>query len=109
VLDVPEASISNLGLIYRAQTHEGVTTNWQKEGIDLESFAWRHHDDGVLVLERTLPNRIAFDLRILPPRDHVAVEQWLAKGTDTALIDLWVQDCVLLKRHLVSQHSPATR
>ena len=97
VLDVPEAIFSNLGLIYLAHTHEGVPTIWQKEGIELGPLEWRRGDDGVLVVERTLPNRIAFGTRVVPRRDHVAVEQWLTNGTDKALTGLRVQDCVLLK------------
>ena len=97
VLDVPEAIFSNLGLIYLAHTHEGVPTIWQKRGIALEPREWRRGDDGVLVMERTLPNGIAFGTRVVPHRDHVAVEQWLTNGTDRALTGLRVQDCVLLK------------
>jgi hypothetical protein len=96
VLDVPEAIFSNLGLIYLAHTHGGVPTIWQKEGIELAPLEWRRGDDGVLVVERTLPNRIAFGTGVVPRRDHVAVEQWLTNGTDKALTGLRVQDCVLL-------------
>jgi hypothetical protein len=66
VLDVCKAIFSNLGLIYLAHTHEGVPTIWQKEGIELEPREWQRRDDGVLVTERTLPNRIAFDTRVVP-------------------------------------------
>ncbi len=48
-------------------------------------------------VERTLPNRIAFGTRVVPRRDHVAVEQWLTNGTGKELPGLRVQDCVLLK------------
>jgi hypothetical protein len=40
VLDVPEAILSNLGLIYLARIHEGVPTIWQEEGIELEPLEW---------------------------------------------------------------------
>jgi hypothetical protein len=50
-----------------------------------------------LVVERTLPNRVAFGTRVVSRRDHVAVEQWLTNGTDKALTGLLVQDCVLLR------------
>jgi hypothetical protein len=97
VLDVPEAIFSNLGLIFLAHTHEGVTTIWQTQGIELEPWEWRRHDDGSLITERTLPNGIAFGTRIVPRRDHVTVEQWLTNGTSKALTGLRVQDCILLK------------
>jgi hypothetical protein len=48
-------------------------------------------------MERTLPNGIAFGTRVIPHRDHVAVEQWLTNGTDKPLTSLGVQDCILLK------------
>ncbi len=96
VLDVTAAIFSNPNLLYLAHTHEGVPTIWQKEGIELEPLEWRRHDDGMLVVERTLPNRVAFGTRVVPRRDHVAVEQWLTNGTDKALTGLRVQDCVLL-------------
>jgi hypothetical protein len=97
VLDVPEAIFSDLGLIYLAHTHDRFPTVWQKKGIAIEPREWQRRDDGSLVAERTLPNRITFGTRVVPRRDRVAVEQWLTNGTDRPLTDLRVQNCVLLK------------
>jgi hypothetical protein len=93
----PVAIFSDVGLLYLSHTHSGVPTIWQEDGIQLEPREWRRGDDGVLVTERTLPNGIAFGTRVVPRRDHVAVEQWLTNGTARELTGLRVQDLVLLK------------
>ncbi|MEI7938912.1 MAG: hypothetical protein WCK27_19685 [Verrucomicrobiota bacterium] len=62
VVDVPEAIWSNLGLTYLAHTH--VKTLWDLQGIQLPPLEWQHEPNGVLVMERTLPNGIAFGITL---------------------------------------------
>lgn len=95
VVDVPEALWSNLGLTYLAHTH--IDTVWTKAGITLQRLEWTRYDDGSLTLERTLPNGIAFRTQVVPRRDHVTMQITLTNGTDEALTDLRVQNCVMLK------------
>jgi hypothetical protein len=95
VVDVPEAIWSNLGLTYLAHTH--VPTLWTKAGVTLPVLEWSRHDDGTLTIARTLPNGIEFETRIVPERDHVAMQLTLTNGTDAMLSDLRVQNCVMLK------------
>jgi hypothetical protein len=94
VLDVPEAIVSNLGLLDLVHTHEGVPTAWQQRDIELEPREWARGEGGGLITERTLPNGIAF-ARVMLHRDHVAVEQWLTNGTDRPLTGLRVQTRIL--------------
>jgi hypothetical protein len=95
VVDVPEAIWSNLGLTYLAHTH--VPTLWSKQGIVLKPLEWNRHADGRLEIERVLPNGIAFGASVRPERGSVRMELWLRNGTDQALTDLRVQNCVMLK------------
>ncbi len=95
VLDVPEAIWSNLGLTYLAHTH--VPTVWTRQNVTLETLEWQHAPDGSLLSQRTLPNGIAFGTKVIPHRDHVQLEMWLANGSRQKLSDLRVQNCVLLK------------
>ncbi|MBL8849392.1 MAG: hypothetical protein JNG89_06895 [Planctomycetaceae bacterium] len=95
VADIPEAIWSNLGLTYLAHTH--VPTVWTKSGITLPVLEWTRHPHGILSLSRTLPNGIAFSSLVVPEHDHVAMRLTLTNGTDQALTDLRVQNCVMLK------------
>ena len=95
VVDLPEAIWSNLGLTYLAHTH--VPTIWTERGISLEPVEWNRRGDGTLDHERRLPNGIAFGARVVPRRDHVAMELWLTNGTMEPLSGLRVQNCVMLK------------
>lgn len=95
VVDVPEAIWSNLGLTYLAHTH--VPTIWTMQGIELERLEWQHGLDGELFIERVLPNGISFTSVVTPHEDHVAMTMTLTNGTDEALSDLRVQNCVMLK------------
>src|SRR5262245_8412575 len=95
VVDVPEAIWSNLGLTYLAHTH--VPTVWSKQGITLPRLEWNRRANGDFDFERTLPNGIAFGAKVSPGRDAVRMELWLRNGTDKALSDLRVQNCVMLK------------
>lgn len=95
VADVPEAIWSNLGLTYLAHTH--VPTLWTKQKIELEKLEWNRRKDGSFDIARKLPNGIAFTSKVVPARDHVALEMTLTNGTKEMLTDLRVQVCVLLK------------
>lgn len=94
VADVPEAMFSNLGLTYLAHTH--VPTIWSAQGIKLPPLEWNRQKDGRLEITRELPNRIAFGAKIIPHKDHVAMELWLRNGTGKTLTGLRVQNCVML-------------
>lgn len=95
VVDLPEAIWSNLGLTYLAHTH--IDTIWDQRGIQLEPQEWLRHSDGSLSHERNLPNGIAFGARVRPKEKSVKMELWFRNGTDDALTDLRVQNCVMLK------------
>jgi hypothetical protein len=95
VADVPEAVFSNLGLIYLAHTH--VPTLWETQKITLPKLEWQRKRGGVLEMERTLPNGIAFGTKVVPRRDGVRFEMWLKNGTPDPLTRLRVQNCVMLK------------
>jgi hypothetical protein len=95
VVDVPEAIFCNLGLLYLAHTH--VPTLWTKQNITLEPLEWTRLKDGGLEIERTLPNKVSFGVRVTPTRTEVRMELWLTNGTDQPLTDLRVQNCVLFR------------
>ena len=95
VVDVPEAIWSNLGLTYLAHTH--IDTIWTGQGIELEKLEWNRHEDGRLDIERTLPNGIAFGVKVEPTKDAVLMEMWLSNGTEEKLSDLRIQNCVMTK------------
>ena len=95
VVDVPGALWSNLGLTYLAHTH--VDTIWSKDNITLPRQEWERRADGTFRLARTLPNGLQFGSIIYPAKDHVTMAMWLHNGTDQALRDLRVQNCVMLK------------
>jgi len=95
VLDLPEAIWSNLGLTYLAHTH--IDTIWTKQGIDLPKLEWNRRPDGILDIERKLPNGIAFGAHVKPTKETVRMELWLKNGTDQKLSDLRVQNCVMPK------------
>jgi len=95
VVDVPEAIWSNLGLTYLAHTH--IETIWTKKNINLSRLEWNRHSDGTLEIERVLPNKIAFGVKVKPTKDTVRMEMWLRNGTSQPLTDLRVQNCVMTK------------
>ena len=95
VVDVPEAIWSNLGLTYLAHTH--VKTIWDLQSVQLPKLEWRREPNGVLVMERTLPNQIGFGTRVTPQCDGVRFDLWLTNGTPEKLTGLRVQNCVMLK------------
>jgi hypothetical protein len=95
VLDVPEAIWSNLGLTYLAHTH--IDTIWTKKGITLPKLEWKRHLYGMLDIERVLPNKITFGVKVKPAKEGVRMEMWLRNGTEQRLTDLRIQNCVMTK------------
>lgn len=95
VADIPEALWSNLGLTYLAHTH--IPTVWMQRGDSLPLLEWNRHPDGSLDIRRELPNGIEFTTRVTPMQDHVAMQLTLKNGSDAALSDLRVQNCVMLR------------
>jgi hypothetical protein len=99
VLDVPEAiwwdGPQGHELLYLAHTH--VPTAWDRLGVKLARLEWKRHRDGVLSIERKLPNGVAFGCRVVPGAKAVRMEMWLRNGTDKKLTGLVVQNCVMLK------------
>jgi len=95
VLDVPEAIWSNFGLTYLAHTH--IDTIWTKKGITLPQLEWKRNPDGTLSIERVLPNKITFGVKVKPTKEAVRMEMWLRNGTEQRLTDLRVQNCVMTK------------
>ncbi|MBL9137612.1 MAG: hypothetical protein JNK85_17205 [Verrucomicrobiales bacterium] len=96
VVDVPEAIFSNLGLTYLAHTH--IPTIWDPQGIRLPTLEWRRTGSGTLVMERSLPNGIAFGSEVSSQTNGVRFRLWLRNGTTNALSGLRVQNCVMLGR-----------
>lgn len=99
VADVPEAIWMQSGggrqLMYLAHTH--VPTMWDKQGVKLDPLEWKREKEGVMSVERRLPNGVVFGTRVVPRTDHAAMEMWLANGTSETLRGLVVQNCVMLK------------
>ena len=95
VADLPEAIWSNLGLTYLAHTH--IPTIWSKQGIELPKLEWTKLENGDFRMERTLPNGIQFGTLARPTADALFFKLWLSNGTASALSDLRVQNCVMLK------------
>jgi len=110
VVDVPEAVFSNLGLIYLAHSHEPFPTIWQKRGIELDKLEWNRRGDSSLDIERKLPNGISFGAKVIPDKDMVRMELWLHNGTEQALTDLKVQNCVMTARAVgFEEHTNANK
>ncbi|MDA1050692.1 MAG: polysaccharide deacetylase family protein [Planctomycetota bacterium] len=99
VADTPEAIWSTTPegreLLYLAHTH--VPTKWSKQGVDLEPLEWKRHDNGVLAIERRLPNDVTFGAKVVPVNGAVLMELWIKNGTTETLSGLRVQNCVMLK------------
>ncbi len=99
VADTPEAIWSatpdGRELLYLAHTH--VPTKWSKQGIDLEPLEWKRLDNGVLEIERRLPNDVSFGAKVVPTKGAVLMELWIRNGTAETLSGLRVQNCIMLK------------
>jgi hypothetical protein len=50
-----------------------------------------------LDIERVLPNKITFGVKVKPTKEAVRMEMWLRNGTRQLLTDLRVQNCVMTK------------
>lgn len=96
VVDVPEAIWSNLGLLYLAHHHAEAPTIWDEQGVRLDPLEWSR-DEGRLTLERELPNGVRFGSTVEASHDAVRMEIRLTNGTDGALSDLRIQNCVMLR------------
>lgn len=99
VLDVPEAirrqDEKTHGLLYLAHTH--VDTMWTRQGISLEPLEWQTAADGILQMERRLPNQVVFGTKVVPTREALHMEMWLENGSQEELTSLRVQNCIMLK------------
>jgi hypothetical protein len=93
VADVPEAIWSNLGLTYLAHKH--IPTIWGETA--LPKLEWEKLGEGAYRMERTLPNGISFGTAARATNQMVVVKMWLSNGTERALSDLRVQNCIMLK------------
>jgi hypothetical protein len=95
VIDVPEALWCEKELVYLAHTH--IPTRWDKKGVKLERIDWTRGDRGLLTSSRTLPDGLAFTVRVEPAKDGAVMELRLKNGTDQKLTGLKAQVCVMLK------------
>ncbi len=95
VIDVPEAIWCEKELVYLAHTH--IPTKWGKQGIALDRIDWTREANGVLTSRRTLPDGLAFSVRVEPDKDGARMELLLKNGTDRKLTGLMAQICVMLK------------
>lgn len=95
VIDVPEAIWCEKELVYLAHTH--IPTKWGKQGIALDRIDWTREANGVLTSRRTLPDGLAFSVRVEPDKDGARMELLLKNGTDRKLTGLMAQVCVMLK------------
>jgi len=94
VVDVPEAIWSHLGLNYLAHRH--VPTLWEKSGQRLEPVEWSRRADGSIAMTRTLPDGVAFGVRVKSGVRHVEFQWWVRNGGMQALRQLSAQVCVML-------------
>jgi hypothetical protein len=95
VIDVPEAVWVEKDLVYLAHTH--IPTFWEKKGVKLERIDWTREAGGVLTSRRTLPDGLAFSVRVEPARDGAVMELRLKNGTDRKLTGMRAQVCIMLK------------
>lgn len=95
VIDVPEAVWCEKELVYLAHTH--IPTKWEKKGIRLDRIDWTREAGGALASARTLPDGLAFSVRVEPTPDGARMELRLKNGTDRRLSGLRAQVCVMLK------------
>ena len=94
VVDLPEAIFSNLGLTYLAHTH--IPSIWDAQNLWLDNIDWKREATG-LSNSRTLPNQVAYGVRLTPSANKVEMELWLKNDSAQALTGLRVQVCVMLK------------
>jgi len=75
VVDLPEAILCNLGLLFLA--HTDIPTIWDEQNIVLENIDWERRPNGVLSFSRSLPGGIVFGASIAPVEQHVEMELWI--------------------------------
>jgi peptidoglycan/xylan/chitin deacetylase (PgdA/CDA1 family) len=107
VVDVPEAIWSHLGLNYLAHRH--VPTLWEKSGQRLEPVEWSRRDDGSLAMTRTLPDGVAFGVRVTSHPRRAEFQWWLRNGGTQALRQLNAQVCVMLGQAIGFTNASAGR
>ena len=95
VLDLPEATFSNVGFLFLAHTH--VPTLWEKNNVVIENVDWTRRPDGGLAYERALPNGLRFGAVVVPRVGAVDLELWLENGTDVPLSEMRNQICAMTK------------
>jgi len=95
VIDVPEAIVSNMGLMYLAHTH--FPSIWTNIGVELEALEWQRNPDGSYEIRRVLPNDITYTAKAVPTQDAVHFYLSLHNGTSRTLTDLRLQNCVMLR------------
>lgn len=95
VVDVPEAVFCKQGILYLAHTH--VPTLWTEKQIALQPMEWKRKRNGVLEIERLLPNKVKIGARVIPKSEWVEFELWLHNATSEPLTGLRVQNCAMLK------------
>ena len=61
------------------------------------ALEWQRLNDGVLLIERELPNKVKFGVKVIPGQDAVRMEMWITNGSPKMLTGLRVQNCVMLK------------
>src|SRR5207248_10756379 len=67
--------------LFRSLAHTHVPTVWSKQGMELERLEWNRRADGVLDIQRKLPNGVVFGAKIVPTTQAVRMELWLTNGT----------------------------
>lgn len=95
VIDVPEAIVSNLGLMYLAHIH--FPSIWTKIGVELAPLEWQRNADGSFELTRVLPNDISYTAKAVPTSEAIHMYLSLTNGTSQTLTDMRVQNCVMLR------------
>ena len=96
VVDVPEAIFTQAGLVYLAHTH--FPTVWEQQGVRLPALEWRRRADGVLEMERTLPDGLAFGVMARPGSNGVSMRWWMRNGSTNTIRRIRSQVCVMLGR-----------
>ncbi len=106
VVDVPEAIFTQAGLIYLAHTH--IPTVWDQRGIRLPQLEWSRRADGVLEMERTLPDGVVFGVMARPGSNGVSMRWWMRNGSTSTVSRIRSQVCVMLGRAVGFEGQTAT-
>lgn len=106
VVDVPEAIFTHAGLVYLAHTH--LPTVWDQRGIRLPQLEWRHRPDGVLEMERSLPDGVSFGVMARPGSNGLSLRWWMRNGSTSTVSRIRAQVCVMLGRAVGFEGQTAT-